>query len=82
MYFDEDGEEKFFWYVCPCGDQFQITLEQLWRLRNEPIEQIFAEEEDVENFAEDEVQVLLDCPSCSLQLRVRYTKMELEELVE
>ncbi|MES1917791.1 MAG: hypothetical protein MHM6MM_009497 [Cercozoa sp. M6MM] len=27
MEFDEDGE--FYHYPCPCGDQFQIALEQL-----------------------------------------------------
>ena len=56
MDFEEDeanGDEHVFRYACPCGDRFRITLEQLWRLRNESTE-------------DREAQAIAICPSCSL----------------
>lgn len=43
-----------FFYDCPCGDQFRITLDELQSGYN-----------------------IAECPSCTLQIRIIYTKDDL-----
>ena len=52
---DFDSQQSVFFYNCPCGDRFRITLQQL--LSGE---------------------VIAECPSCSLQIRVVYRPSDLE----
>lgn len=48
---DFDSETGKFFYPCPCGDKFTITLEQI-RMG----------------------EVIAECPSCSLTIRIIYDK--------
>lgn len=67
-----DEEQEIFFYPCPCGDKFQISLvcyyiyEWNWWLQ----EQIYNGED------------VATCPSCSLLVRVIYDPDDFVEEVE
>ncbi len=50
-----DMNNQTFWYDCPCGDKFRITLEELRQGQN-----------------------IAECPSCTLQIRIIFSKEDLE----
>ena len=52
---DFDKRTKTFYYPCPCGDRFAITIKQMKRK-----------------------EIIAECPSCSLQIKVVYDREYLE----
>ena len=65
MEFEED--ELKFYYLCPCGDKFVITLQELYAKKDSD------EERDT---------CIAVCPSCSLKIKVIYDEEWITDLVE
>jgi predicted SprT family Zn-dependent metalloprotease len=58
---------EHFTYACPCGGQFSISLETVYRNRTSE---------------EDRQKSTALCVSCSQEMRVLYEKMDLDFIVE
>ena len=65
MEWEEDT--NMFRYPCPCGDKFQISLEQVFKNRAS---------------VEDRDKSIAICPSCSLQIKIIYDEDFLMEFIE
>jgi hypothetical protein len=65
---DWNEDDKKFYFACPCGDMFQISLAS-------PI--LLTSQKDLETEKD-----IATCPSCSLTIRVIYELEDLEEYYE
>ena len=69
---DFNDEDMSFYFACPCGDQFRISL-----VNFRDILLIIFQKEMVEKGNDIAI-----CPSCSLTLRIIYDKEDLDEYKE
>jgi diphthamide biosynthesis protein 3 len=76
-----DDEQLTYYYTCPCGDEFEITLEELHDGEVEPLVSA-APPPDLTCsllrylFLQD----VAPCPSCSLKIKVIFDEAELPPL--